>query len=135
MPGTGLRVLAVEDDDQAALAVKRLLTLSGFTVEVVGSCVAARASIARRPPDAVILDINLPGESGESLLDDLFLAAPLCRILVWTGTVDPAVIDRVTQKAAVTVIRKPAKGVQFIIDALLPLRHRPPAPDAAPPEP
>ena len=58
------RILLVEDDGELASMVADFLSLNGFTVAVEGRGDAAAARITRENPDAVVLDVNLPGLDG-----------------------------------------------------------------------
>jgi DNA-binding response OmpR family regulator len=65
-------VLVVEDEQDIAGLIKHTLERSGdASVEIVGRGDEALRSIAGRPPDLVILDLNLPVVSGDDV----------CRIL------------------------------------------------------
>jgi two-component system response regulator MprA len=57
-------VLVVEDDGAVRRALERALPLHGFRVRSVGDGLAALAAIAESTPDAVILDVGLPGPDG-----------------------------------------------------------------------
>jgi len=66
-----MRVLIVDDEPLARTKLKRLLTTLGG-VEVVGEAaeiVAAEELVRSARPDAILLDVNLPGGSGFELLD------------------------------------------------------------------
>jgi DNA-binding response OmpR family regulator len=66
------RVLVVEDEQDIAGLIKHTLERSGdASVEIVGRGDEALRSIAGRPPDLVILDLNLPVIGGDEV----------CRIL------------------------------------------------------
>ena len=66
------RVLVVEDEADIAGLIKHTLERSGdASVEIVGRGDEALRSIAGRPPDLVILDLNLPVVGGDEV----------CRIL------------------------------------------------------
>jgi DNA-binding response OmpR family regulator len=66
------RVLVVEDEQDIAGLIKHTLERSGdASVEVVGRGDEALRAIAGRPPDLVILDLNIPILSGDEV----------CRIL------------------------------------------------------
>src|SRR5258705_12660814 len=60
------RVLVVEDEADIAGLIKHTLERSGdASVEVVGRGDEALRAIAGRPPDLVILDLNIPVLSGD----------------------------------------------------------------------
>jgi DNA-binding response OmpR family regulator len=62
------RVLVVEDEQDIAGLIKHTLERSGdAAVEIVGRGDDALRSIAGRPPDLVILDLNLPAVPGDEI--------------------------------------------------------------------
>jgi len=62
------RVLVVEDEQDIAGLIKHTLERAGdASVEVVGRGDEALRSITGRPPDLVILDLNLPVLSGDEI--------------------------------------------------------------------
>ncbi|MDJ0769938.1 MAG: response regulator transcription factor [Ilumatobacter sp.] len=60
----GRRILIVEDDAEVRDAVARGLRLHDFEAVGARDTDAARAEIARRRPDLIVLDVGLPGQSG-----------------------------------------------------------------------
>ena len=63
-----LRVLLVEDDAGSRMATGRALELRGAVVDAVANPSSALAAYTQMRPDAMILDIGLPGEDGYSLI-------------------------------------------------------------------
>lgn len=61
------RVLVVDDSADYRRIVSRVLAGAGFEPLAVGGAAAAREALAARAPDAVVLDWNMPGESGVEL--------------------------------------------------------------------
>ena len=61
------RILLVEDDAPLASMVADFLSPHGFDVSIEGRGDAAVDRIAQENPDAVVLDVNLPGLDGFSL--------------------------------------------------------------------
>jgi two-component system, OmpR family, KDP operon response regulator KdpE len=68
---TGPRVLVVDDEPQILRAVSANLRGAGYEVETAATGEAALACAAMRPPDAVILDLVLPGKSGTDVTREL----------------------------------------------------------------
>jgi DNA-binding response OmpR family regulator len=58
------KVLVVEDERTIAEAVAARLRAEGFEVEVAGDGPGAVAAARRNPPDAIVLDVMLPGFDG-----------------------------------------------------------------------
>jgi DNA-binding response OmpR family regulator len=85
-------VLVVEDDDGLRPIVVRHLRGQGFAVTEATSAESATAALAGGlKPDAVLLDVNLPGDTGWDLLRGSALAAAGSPPVVITsaGTVSP----------------------------------------------
>jgi PAS domain S-box-containing protein len=64
-----LRVLVVDDSEDAAESLAMLLRLSAHTVDIAHDGIAALERFADFAPDAVILDIGLPGMSGYEIAE------------------------------------------------------------------
>ncbi|MFT6144242.1 MAG: DNA-binding response OmpR family regulator [Myxococcota bacterium] len=61
-------IMLVEDDTRLAALTAEYLTERGYTVDIIDSGTHAAKRILAEPPDLVILDVMLPGESGLSVL-------------------------------------------------------------------
>ena len=71
MPAAPARVLVVEDEPSLREAIGHALAGAGFTVETASDGHDFPAVLARFRPDAAVLDISLPGESGLRLAQRL----------------------------------------------------------------
>lgn len=63
-----LRILVVDDEPQIHRFLSPALDAAGFEPVRVENGRAALAEIARRPPDAVVLDLGLPDMDGQEVL-------------------------------------------------------------------
>lgn len=61
------RVLIVDDEASVREVASAYLEREGFLLEIADSGTAALERIARRAPDLIILDLGLPGVSGEEV--------------------------------------------------------------------
>ena len=61
---TGSRVLLVDDDPQSVGILQPILISKGYSVEVAGNGQDALDAVERELPDAIILDIDMPGRNG-----------------------------------------------------------------------
>jgi two-component system KDP operon response regulator KdpE len=68
---SGARVLVVDDEVQILRALETTLRGAGYEVETAETGEAALTQAATRPPDAVILDLMLPGKSGAEVFREL----------------------------------------------------------------
>jgi two-component system KDP operon response regulator KdpE len=61
---TSPRILVVDDEPHIVRGLKIILRTAGYTVEAAENKAQALASLASRPPDAVVLDLVLPDGQG-----------------------------------------------------------------------
>ncbi|HEY6921854.1 MAG TPA: response regulator transcription factor [Steroidobacteraceae bacterium] len=92
MAETGPTILIVEDDAAIRRLVSEVLRNEGFSVEAAEDASGMDAILARTRPDAVILDLMMPGEDGLSICRRLH-AHELFPILILSAKSDE--IDRV----------------------------------------
>jgi PAS domain S-box-containing protein len=64
----GLRVLVVDDDEDARMLVKAVLEGCGCSVVTAASAAEGLSAIDRERPDVLISDIGMPGEDGYDLI-------------------------------------------------------------------
>jgi len=62
------RILVVEDDSLTCFALAELLRDADFEVDTAGDGAEALDKIHARPPDAVVLDLVMPGVDGWTFL-------------------------------------------------------------------
>ena len=97
-------ILIVEDDGQLRRLLSLALRLAGFiTLEAENGLEAIRILEWSRP-DALVLDLGLPGLDGFAVLDEIAAHAEIGRlpIIIVTGSQDPLTHVRPT-----CVLRKP----------------------------
>jgi signal transduction histidine kinase/CheY-like chemotaxis protein len=70
---TGIRVLIVEDDDDARALVAKVLEGQGACVEAVSSAREALAALEKERVDVLLSDIEMPGTDGYQLIRELRL--------------------------------------------------------------
>ena len=70
-PLQAVRVLLVEDDDDAREVTRAILEQAGAVVVSVGGAEPAIAALEKDPPQVVVSDIAMPGEDGHAFLRKL----------------------------------------------------------------
>src|SRR3989338_5751191 len=88
-----IRVMLVDDDDSFRDALAEELNQSGFHITTARSAEAALLEIETSGPDVAIVDLNLPGLSGQELRHEFKERLPSMELIVLTGhaTVENAV--------------------------------------------
>jgi two-component system nitrogen regulation response regulator GlnG len=86
-------LLIIDDEEAICWGLARLAKRSGHTVDTAGSAEAGFDAALARTPDAVVLDVRLPGIDGLSAMSQLQKLAPRAPIIVITafGNLDTAV--------------------------------------------
>jgi len=100
------RVLVV-DDNQVILDILKQFLGRGYTVEVVGNASLALASVVQKTPDAILLDVRMPGVDGLSLLKSLREMGVQTPIFVMTGYDSTQVAMEALEKGATGYLPKP----------------------------
>ncbi len=100
------RVLVV-DDNQVILDILKQFLGRGYTVEVVGNASLALASVVQKTPDAILLDVRMPGVDGLSLLKSLRDMGVQTPVFVMTGYDSTQVAIEALERGATGYLPKP----------------------------
>ena len=107
-PDQGLMVLLVDDDELVQESVASMLEALGHGVQVVSSGEEACAELERGlRPDAILLDMNMPGLDGAATLPLLRRLMPEVPVLLATGRSNQVVLDLVNITPNVFLLPKP----------------------------
>ena len=107
-PRRGLSVLLVDDDELVRSGTRGLLEVLGHAVRTTTCGEEGLAELAGGwRPDAVILDLNMPGLGGAGTLPRLRALLPAVPVLLATGRVDQATLDLVKAHPGVALLAKP----------------------------
>lgn len=80
-----MRILVIEDEQQLARHVTRALTRHGHLASALHDGAAGLAAALADPPDLVVLDLNLPGLDGLTVLARLREAGCPARVIILTA--------------------------------------------------
>jgi DNA-binding NarL/FixJ family response regulator len=120
-------VVVVEDEPFLRSLISDALTNAGFDVEAFGNAADAMRRLAKRDPDAAILDIDLgPGPTGLDIGEFLLAKSPGTAVVYLTMLSDPRVINpksgKIDSRAAYLNKRK-LEDTQELLDALEAVLH------------
>lgn len=106
------RVLIVDDESLVRRSTQRYLRSRGY--DVVSAATGAEGvevfSADHAALDAVLLDLNLPGMSGEDVLRSMRRTNPSVPVVVYSGHWDTLRIEAALAEGARSFVRKPAHG-------------------------
>jgi len=117
------RILVIDDEPALGENIQRMLRLPGATVAVMVDPARGLAEALANPPDLVLLDIRMPGMSGEELFSHLHEAHPGLPIVFLTafGSVEGAVIAM--RNGAFDYLQKPFKREDLLLVVKRALSH------------
>src|SRR5690242_9871422 len=98
---TKIRVLVIDDSDAARAAVNAVLAPAGYEVHQLPSAIGATRTILRNGIDAVILDISMPGLSGDRLIELLRSNPRFNDLVIVVVSGDPENLKRISETLAV----------------------------------
>lgn len=101
-----MNILLIEDDAPLADVIARNLRARGHALTVAGTAEAALLSMAEAWPDVLILDVNLPDQTGWDVLRRL-TAADRTRISVIVISAAPISEKRVVEFQPLRHLQKP----------------------------
>ena len=101
------RVLVIDDEPRIRSFLTRALRSAGFAVTEAASGPQGLKAALTGQPDLVLLDLELPGLSGEQVLRHLQHHHPGQAVLVWSATADPEAERRCLTLGARGYLPKP----------------------------
>jgi two-component system nitrogen regulation response regulator GlnG len=124
-------ILIIDDEEAVCWALERALAREGHTTAVAASAEQGLALAARQAPDAVILDVRLPGMDGLTALARLHKVAPEAAVVVVTAFGNLPTAVKAVEGGAFDYLPKPFDLGQAL-DAVARALQRRPTPEAAP---
>jgi CheY-like chemotaxis protein len=133
-----LTVLLADDDKVQTMMLSSQLRARGFSVAAAYDATYAFMVAMKSPPDAVVLDILMPGGTGRAVLERLKGSSKTMQIpvVVLSSISDPNVVSEILALGATEYLHKPV-DVDALDAALrralnLPVEPTPAAPPAPP---
>lgn len=102
----GRRVLVVDDNENILLIFRDFLG-GTFEVDTAPDAAAALTSIAANPPDLVLMDVNMPGTDGLTLLASLRQRGIKTPVFIMTGYDSPTTVRKAIDSGATQYLVKP----------------------------
>lgn len=103
-----MRILIVDDEPQVAEILAKSLAREGHDATVALSGEEALRMLGPAEPDALFLDVSMPGMNGLDVLAEVKRRRPTLPVVVITGHATEDQVDQVRRLGAIDVIEKPA---------------------------
>lgn len=107
-------ILVVDDDDPVRVMLARLLRTQGYGVVQAANASEARRLTGGAPPDLVISDIVMPGESGIELRRDLAGLWPEVPVILISGYSAEGPAEFAARTANTSFVQKPFAADQLL---------------------
>lgn len=110
MNGTVPFIAIVDDDEAIRSALKRLLRAAGLDAEGYASAQAFLRAAATRPPDCVLLDLHMPGTTGQEFIAQVPEMERHPPVVIITGHDTPETREQCLAAGAAAYLHKPIDG-------------------------
>ncbi len=113
-PARNEKVLLIDDDEIALMAVSHALESQGFRVLSTAEGAGGLALYKEHRPDLVLLDIGLPGMSGTEVLREIRTYDAMARVIVVTAYSGPAYRTSALRDGARDFVEKPITAGELL---------------------
>ncbi len=119
-------ILIADDEPNIRRMLGSLLRAEGYRVRETGSARGALAEVLAEEPDAVLMDLYMPEETGLDVLPRIQEAAPALPVVMMSGRATLADAVRATKLGAFHFLEKPLspEAVLVTLRSALELRRR-----------
>lgn len=117
MNGTVPFIAIVDDEEPIRSALKRLLRAAGLDAEGYASAQAFLHDAASRPPDCVLLDLHMPGTTGQEFLAQVREMERHPPVVIITGHDTSETREQCLAAGAAAYLHKPIDG-RLLLNAI-----------------
>jgi len=107
-------ILIVDDEKELCMGLENLIGAQGYRVRSIFDGKKAIKEFAKEPASLVILDLKLPGLSGEKVFDRLKAIRPKTKVIVLTGHGTIQSAAQLTRRGVSGYLQKPFKPTQLL---------------------
>lgn len=120
MPGVNKRILIVDDEEAISSSMGEYLADMGFDVVTCGSAEHGLALLERDTFHVAIVDLRLPGRSGDAFIIEVRRRYPDLRVLIHTGSMDYLVSQELADLGVSQrdVFFKPLPDLDILVQAI-----------------
>lgn len=113
-------ILVVDDEETIRDSLQIFLEVRGWNVVVAASAEQALELLASQPCDGAIVDIRLPGQSGDAMILAAHPRYPAMKWLICTGSMEFALGPELAEAGLTPrdVFTKPVADMGLLVDRL-----------------
>jgi len=116
--GGPARVLAIDDDRLVRVAFKRVLERGGYKVLEAEDGASGLEEFRAHAPDAVLLDLRMPGTDGLDVLTEIVKESPETPVLVVSGETTLSDVVQALRRGAWDFVTKPVQDAEILVRAV-----------------
>jgi CheY-like chemotaxis protein len=116
-------ILVVDDDEPIRESIKRVLVGAGYDVELAAGGLEAVVRFEPEHIDLILLDLNLPNQSGWEVFEQLTTQYPLVPVIIITGLTNQ---QRVAKAAGVGALFEKPVDTLALLERIEELLAEPP---------
>ena len=117
LPGDGLKVLLVDDEEDFARTLSERMEIRDFASDVAFSGEEALSKLGEGPPDVMVLDLKMPGMGGLVVLEHVKREFPQVQVIILTGHGSPEEEAEARRLGASDYLTKPV-GIRDLMKSV-----------------
>jgi len=102
-----MKILLIEDDEDVAEVLAEAFAAGGHEVAIALTGEDGLARLAREHPDAIVLDVRLPGLNGVDVLRQIRSLDPGLPVIIMTGLATPGELTEIRRLGVTEIVEKP----------------------------
>jgi len=102
-----MKILLIEDDEDVAEVLAEAFAAGGHEVAIALTGEDGLARLARDHPDAIVLDVRLPGLNGVDVLRQIRSLDPGLPVIIMTGLATPGELTEIRRLGVTEIVEKP----------------------------
>jgi len=127
LPEQGLQsgtILLIDDEQRMRIIMQNLLELNGFTVISAASGEEGLAKLSQADPQAVMLDVRMPGMDGLLALKKIRESRPKLPVILVTNVDEPSTREEAMRLGATAYVTKPFNfdGLKEVLRQTIPAK-------------
>ena len=104
--------LVIEDDPEQQKIFSKAVEMAGFSVEIIGDGDEAIQRVDEVIPSLIVLDLHLPGTSGDEILHHIRAQERLASVSVILATANPLLAESLSAESDL-ILLKPISFIQL----------------------
>jgi DNA-binding response OmpR family regulator len=102
-----MKILIIEDEPEVASLLAEVLEGAGHSPTVAGTGPEGLDRLTAESPQAVLLDVRLPGPDGVTVLREIRERNPVLPVVILTGHASQEQVAEARQLGVTEILRKP----------------------------